>query len=660
MSAAATLHSNHVNYLIWRYLQEQGFEHAAIAFTRDWRRTGDIASDPDALPFAHAVQRNDLVSVVQYGVHYDQARAKAGLNSGERKFVWSKFDGRGAPSRRRDSTENGAKSRSTDSGRRKDKLPVARSTAARTSRKGDVGEAQFNGDRDAMDIDTGSADGEPEQDPTSPTVASESDQAGPVERYDSMDVLVQTDLKVEPKTSTISWHLDKPSANIQRVLWSPRSEEDDTKTLLTVGEDLCRFYQIPVSARDAKHLEHFDEPTLSSSCGVTAATWRPDGTAACCAIDGLRELPSGTQLSQQVLLERHQDGTSTTLQLGLPSLEPPGIVLAIHYSPDSRYVLALRTNMKRSMIQVWSSARTNVDAPPLSESVAWRLFDNQVSDAQWISNDTFAICGDQGLSACYQVDESQGQDLSTLPTASVLMRGLIPRNSNIIEGTTDWDVVRFDHRHRIAAFVSRSQKRLVVTPKLRSNDNSTSPDVEFILPDAKSLQPVEISSSRLQQDHEQNDDSTPETFLALGYGDGTVAIYAIRYTSDQALVCSEVVDLNFMVLPVAALAWSTNGEYLAVSNSSLVQVWSRDSFARTNGAVHSPRAMITWRRPQSPGGPADGENGDEVIDCEPSLSWSADGTSLAFAINEQVSVVGIDPPLQASMPQPVVNGHRSP
>ncbi|KAM3415346.1 hypothetical protein BST61_g8875 [Cercospora zeina] len=660
MSAAATLHSNHVNYLIWRYLQEQGFEHAAIAFTRDWRRTGDIASDPDALPFAHSVQRNDLVSVVQYGVHYDQARAKAGLNNGERKFVWSKFDGRAAPARRRDSTtENGAKSRSADSSRRKEKLPAARSSAARAPRKGDIGETHFNGERDAMDIDTGSADGEPEQEPTSPTVASESDQAAPVERYDSMDVMVQTDVNVGLKTSTISWQLDKPSATIQRALWNPRLEGDDTKTLLTVGDDLCRFYQIPVSASDAKHLEHVDEPALSSSCGVTAATWRPDGTAACCAIDGLRELPSGTQLSQQVLLERHQDGPSTTLQLGPPSLEPPGIVFAIHYSPDSRYVLALRTNMKRSMVQIWSSARTNVDAPPLRESVAWRLFDNQVTDAQWISNDTLAICGEQGLSACYQVDESQGQDLSTLPTASVLMRGLISRNSNIIEGATDWDAIRFDHHHSVAAFVSKSQKRLVFTTKLSSHDSHTSPDVEFTLPDARSIEPVEISSNRLQQYPENNDGPTPESFLAMGFDDGTVAVYNIRYASDQTPLCTELIELNFMTSPVTALSWSKNGEYLAVSNSSLVQIWSRDSFSRMNGVLHNPRAVVTWR-PQNNSGPRDGDSSDAVIDYEPSLSWSADGTSLAFAIKEQVSVIGIDPPVQASLPQPALNGHRSP
>ncbi|KAF2209349.1 hypothetical protein CERZMDRAFT_100551 [Cercospora zeae-maydis SCOH1-5] len=659
MSAAATLHSNHVNYLIWRYLQEQGFEHAAIAFTRDWRRTGDIASDPDALPFAHAVQRNDLVSVVQYGVHYDQARAKAGLNNGERKFVWSKFDGRGTPARRRDSTANGVKSRSADSGGRKEKLPAARSTTARALPKGDIGETQFNGERDAMEIDTGSANGEPEQEPTSPTVASESDQAAPVERYDSMDVLVQTDLEVAPKTSTISWQLDKPSATIQRALWNPSPEGDDTNTLLTVGDDLCRFYQIPRSASDARHLEHVDEPALSSRCGVTAATWRPDGIAACCAIDGLRELPSGTQLSQQVLLERHQDATSTTLQLGPPSLEPPGIVFAIHYSPDSRYVLALRTNMKRSMIQIWSSARTNVDAPPLCESIAWRLFDNQVTDAQWISNDTLAICGEKGLSACYQVDESQGQDLSTLPTASVLMRGLIPRNSNILEGATDWDVIRFDHHHRVAAFVSKSQKRLVFTAKLRSHDSHTNPDMEFTLPDAKSIEPVEISPNPLQQNPEHDGGPAPESFLAMGFDDGTVAVYTIRFAPNQTLLCDELIELNFMVSPVTALSWSKNSEYLAVSNSSLVQIWSRDSFSRINGVLHNPRAAVTWR-PQNNSGPTGDGSSDAVVDFEPSLSWSADGTSLAFAIKERVSVIGIGPPVQANLPETALNGHRSP
>ncbi|USW48639.1 Putative F-box-like/WD repeat-containing protein Ebi [Septoria linicola] len=658
MSAAATLHSNHVNYLIWRYLQEQGFDHAANVFTREWRRTSDIASDPDALPFAHTVQRNDLVSVVQYGVHYDQTRAKAGLNNGERKFGWSKIDGYGASEGHRESNENGVDMRAAAAAaaRRKEKLSNVRATAARAQRKTEHG-SNVNGEHDAMDVDGASADGEPEQEPTSPTVASESDQAGPVERYDSMDISVQTDIKPVPKTSTISWLVDKPGASILQTLWNPKLDDDDTKTLLTVGNDICRFYQVPNSAGDAKLLEHLDEPAMSAECAVTAAAWRPDGTAACCALDSLRELPSGTQLPRQILLERHQDGTSTSLQLEAPSLEPPGVIFSVHYSPDSRFLLALRTNMKRSMIQVWPSSRLDVDAPPLSDPIAWRLFDVQVNDAVWTSDDTFVICGEQGLSALYQIDESQGQDLSTLPAGNVLMRGLISRNSNIFEGTSTWDRVRFDARHQVATFASNADRRLLLTAKLRPNGSSTAEDVEFELPEEKTLQPLEFSTTQVGPDTENEDEQGVESFLAAGYDDGSISLYSINFSPNEGLACKEVTELTLSEPPATALGWSPSGAHLAVANSNLIQIWSRDSFSRKNGIMQPTRATITWRPTVPAGSSMNGDANGSKAECEPSLHWSADGASIAFATEHQVSVIAIDDPAQSVV---TANGHHSP
>ena len=650
--------------LVWRYLQEQGFEHAAIAFTRDWRRTGDIASDPETLPFAPEVQRNDLVSVIQYGVHHDQVRAKAGLKNGERRFPWSKIDGRGSLERRRDSTEHSAGTRPAIASRREKKLPAARtadnarSQAPRGSRRSEVGDAHLNGDRDAMDVDPGSVDGEREQEVTSPTAASESDQAGPVERYDSMDVLVQTDMKAGPKTSTISWLLDKPGASIQRAIWSPKPDVDDSKTLLTVGNDLCRFYQIPNSANDAKHVDFIDEPGLSTNCYVTAATWRHDGTAACCATDKLRELPSGTQLSQQTLIERHHDGTSTQLQLGPAMLEPPGIVLGLHYSPDSKYVLALRTNMKRSSIQIWTPLQPDVDTIPLSEPIAWRLFDNQVFDVTWTSSDTFLVCGEQGLAAMYQIDESQSRELSTLSVGNVLMRGLISRNSNIVESTSNWDYVRYDPRYRTAAFVSRTDRKLLFTSKLRPGESSSTSDAEFALPEDKTIEPVAFSTEQMAKDSDHDGEQVTESLFAAGFDDGSIGVFSVRYSPETGLECKTLVDLSLAEAPVTALAWSADGSHLAASSLNLVQIWSRDSFSRKNGIVQSPRTIITWRPQVLPGQENGNDNEDEGF--QPSLTWSADGTSLAFATEEQISIIGLDASAQDDVPLATLNGHRSP
>ena len=79
----------------------------------------------------------------------------------------------------------------------------------------------------------------------SPAVASEPEAYEVPERYDSLDVAVQTDVKTGPKTSTMTWKIDKPGASLLDSAWNPSSEPKNGRTLLTIGESLCRFYQIP-------------------------------------------------------------------------------------------------------------------------------------------------------------------------------------------------------------------------------------------------------------------------------------------------------------------------------------------------------------------------------------------------------------------------------
>ncbi|KAI9748442.1 MAG: hypothetical protein M4579_007221 [Chaenotheca gracillima] len=64
--AAGSLTSNHVNYLVWRYLQESGYGESAVRLQRDWRE------DPQDLPFAHFISTNALVSLVQKGLYYHE------------------------------------------------------------------------------------------------------------------------------------------------------------------------------------------------------------------------------------------------------------------------------------------------------------------------------------------------------------------------------------------------------------------------------------------------------------------------------------------------------------------------------------------------------------------------------------------------------------
>lgn len=254
---AGPLHSDQVNLLIFRYLQESGFENAALALAQDWRRPDEF-HDPETYPFASAVQRNELVSVIQSGLHHDDLLARK-CNK-ERKFRWTGNDTRDSIERRDAHLENGATSRPPSSKGRKGRASAMRAPnefptpASKRQRKSEGSEAHINGD--AMDVDAASPSAEADEDAeaASPALQSEPEVMEVVERYDSMDVATQTEIKTSPKTSTMFWEVDNPKAIIYQSTWSPDSDPKNARTLLTVGESLCRLYQVPDSMDDANQV----------------------------------------------------------------------------------------------------------------------------------------------------------------------------------------------------------------------------------------------------------------------------------------------------------------------------------------------------------------------------------------------------------------------
>ena len=94
--------------------------------------------------------------------------------------------------------------------------------------------------------------------------------------------------------------------------------------------------------------------------------------------------------------------------------------------------------------------------------------------------------------------------------------------------------------------------------------------------------------------------------------------------------------------PALALAWSADGYYLAVAGMDLVQIWDMKALLQRDGdqidivdAPHEP--LVTWRPDANGMGPRNGEHAEESRTMsEPSLSWSADGESLGFAVEKMV------------------------
>jgi hypothetical protein len=109
-----------------------------------------------------------------------------------------------------------------------------------------------------MDVDgtDGASGAEMEEDAAgvSPTNASETEAAGIMERYDSLDVATQTEIKTGHKTSTTLWKLDQPGICILHSQWNPSTTSRYSRTLLAVGESLCRYYHIPEGINETEEV----------------------------------------------------------------------------------------------------------------------------------------------------------------------------------------------------------------------------------------------------------------------------------------------------------------------------------------------------------------------------------------------------------------------
>ena len=689
---SGALCSDHVNYLILRYLQEAGHETAATAFWRDWHRVPEYR-DPENYPFAPVVRRGELVNVIQDGLHHDELIAR--VKKDERKFQFTSLTSReGLVERReREVLENGtAGSRPSSGAKRKGRPPTMRppdefpTPAPKRQRRSEGSEGvHLNGD--AMDVDAASAsadaEGDEDGEAVSPTIASEPEIIEVPERYDSMDVAVQTEVKTGPKTSTMYWRIDKPNATIYHSAWSPSTDPKSVNTLLTVGDSLCRFYQVPDDVNTAKQVGvasclssalftpsalpkiklkihsltlpqilSIDEPSLPPSSMVTASAWHPEGHTVAWAVDSVRELPGGRQESHQVVCSQNRDSGSSCQYLCPPLIEQPSIVLKIQYSHRDNYLLVARTNLKRSLVLVYD---TRVPGAEKAEPVAWRILEHAVLDFACGESVGFIVCGENGLFSTLRIDVERIKDFGGRPYASmndplkpedsytaeaILMHGLTQSRqytfdrSGLNTPPRRWDKVRHA-AYSVSALVSSEDKILV----MEATDSITWTNL-----------PGQVTALAFQPSFKYGD----EALLAVAFEEGGCSLYTKMGTVPGKAygihqIHAPLLTVHLSDGPALALAWSADGKFLALGGTDLVQVWETDALVywqehrveTVTDSLHEP--LVTWRPDTSATGPRNGEHEPDRPLTEPSLSWSADGQSLSFAHDKQVSLLSITP-----------------
>lgn len=621
MAHSGALSSDHINYLVLRYLQESGHESTAKAFYRDWHRPHEYR-DPEDLPFTPTVHRYELVSVIQDGLAHDELQARVGRN--ERRFRWTM--NMTAESMEEDG-ENG--SRPSSSGKRKGRVPQPGgmrapdefpTPAAKRQRltPGPEG-VHINGDRDAMDLDAASASpGDPEDDAeaASPEAPSEDATEAPAERYDSLDVATQTEVRSGPKTSTISFSVSKPDAKVFHSSWSPRKDPSEPSTLLAVGEDLCRYYRVPdLEDGDMTTVEHVDQPSIPPEAIITATAWHPNGRFATCAVDSLRASAGEKQSPSHVLMDVGRDMGTNSYPSSLPLLEPTGIVLCIRYSPSGEHLLVARTNLKRGFVQVYETP-TEEDKPTLrKEPIAWRMFEHQVLDAVWTNEESFVVCGDEGLTNSYALQKPEASMTNGFGPESIAIHHLAEQLLEIVPGSTRWDKVRHDAKRGLLVFASTAERKLAAYLSPNSGSEETSLSVLEIR--------EQLSALALQP---QEDTVGDKGLVAACFEDGTASLFG--YSKTGAFVFEQLTTLDLGHSPALALSWSPDGKHLALGGSDSVRIWRVDN---EDLSAFDSRPLVSWRQTAEP----DDADESEAL-SEPSLSWSPDGERLGFAVERQV------------------------
>ncbi|KAF2768091.1 hypothetical protein EJ03DRAFT_295461 [Teratosphaeria nubilosa] len=679
--AAGALHSDHINYLIYRYLQEHGHENTAIAFHRDWYRPREYR-DPENLPFAPIVQRHELITVVQKGLLFDEMSCR-GRDRGQRKFRWNGInprerlderDGEAVEGLREVNGAHAAGSRPSSSGRRKGKVPPGRvsdefPTPAPKRQRTSEGSGGVHLNGEAMDVDPSAGspsaiEGEEEGEGASTAVGSDVEVMEVPERYDSMDVVnvaTQTEVKVAPRTSTMYWKLDRPDANVLHTQWNPSAQSSDVNTLLTVGEGLCRVYKLSEAAEDERHVEHHDDPNVGSNAVITASDWHPDGQSAVYAVDSMRKLDDEAQEGVQHLLHHRKGHVSTVIGPGPPLLDPPGIVLCIRHSPNGEYVLVARTNLKRGLVQIWRPLNADGADERSAELVGWRIFENEVQDACWTAEDMFVVCReDQPLIAAHLDTVSASDGDAELDASTVMRQGLVEHEINVAMSSTRGDKVRYDSRLGALVVTANADGTLITLPlslertseamtlKLEDCDRTSLPGTLTAL----AFEPA-LARDEHAKASDRDKDNEPR-LLAAAFGEGFTTIYRVSNAEDNAVHLEELHRLNLEdAAPALALAWSPDGAHLAVSSTNTMHIWRTEDLAeRKNGLVKRP--WITWRADTAAvaNGGINGERQDDAEGVlEPSLSWSANGERLAFAVEKQIAVIWFRPSLRAGAQQ---------
>ncbi|TPR02568.1 Aminotransferase class I and II family protein [Aspergillus niger] len=359
--AQPDLTSHHVNYLIWRYLQESGHGEAALTLQRAWNQ------DPQSLPFAPYIKTHALVSLVQKGLQYHELEHSLDRDGNPTAFTSSDYFF--GPTPLEPETEKG-QSGPGEAGVGTDQAPV--SPTSKVPRDGGKphknGEA--NGDETPMEIDTNGVTTE-----SKPEVVDESPRTADMVVDGDGDITPAKAADLGPNTAILDLASDD---HVTRTLWRPR----DPTTVVAAGDTFCSLWRLSSTSDPVQ--EKLVANKGDSTC-VSAVAWDPLG----------QKLAVATYNDMRGSITMY-DVSGNAVDL-LP--EVPRMITGLHWAESGSHLIVVASDSRISELALWDDSLRPDEFP------SPQVIEGSVFDLCWLGSNQAFACGNGTVYQC-DVDSS--------------------------------------------------------------------------------------------------------------------------------------------------------------------------------------------------------------------------------------------------------------
>ncbi|KAI9372062.1 WD40-repeat-containing domain protein [Aspergillus egyptiacus] len=581
------LTSHHVNYLIWRYLQESGHGEAAVTLQRAWNH------DPQSLPFApyirtHALEGNSIpftpanyfFGPLPFDSEAQKGPVEAGTSAGQPTVSSpGKVAQDGVEPNGRNSTAEAAPPQNGEESHKGDRpetngdevpMEVDAMNGVASENKLHITESSSLGETAIMDGDGDVNMGiRNDQEPTAaPTF--------------TLTTGHSVGVQITPaKAADLSPHttiLDAPcDDHVTSTVWRPR----DPTVVVAAGDTFCSLYKLSSTAPPVqeKLVDGKGDNVL-----VTAVAWDPLG----------QKLAVATYNDMRGSITMYDvDGNAVDL---LP--EVPRMISALKWADFGSQLMIVASDSKISELVLWDDSLRPEEFPPP------QVVDDSILDIAWLGNSQAFACG--GISVYhYNVDSSIN----------------LSRTFSDGDPEQPWTFIR-----------SANAGSTPVAVAVASSSAS------FWVPthDIRMINAHEGPVTAVQLKPNPSEQANQPLILASSSTDDTVKLWHINLES-QKFECIHHLSLG-PSLPVLASCFSPDGYALAAASKDSLSIWN---------AQRGGTALASWVSPgvkktESGDGksPAINGHGRSIEDVpDRSLAWDMDGKRLAFGIDSQLAII---------------------